>query len=1351
MPVSDHDELGVNLLAQQSGDSIAGVPIKKRRFILSQFSSPPTQTPSLPPEDSERPWKKSYISEAESSASDSSAQPALGTDFITDGSLEAKGESLDNRDVNTACRLENHTEPNVQELGLKTATSAIKGTSVVKDSNMDDKSALWSGMQNNQLLSTAKRPSVLPVGERSGEGKFASSDKSAFQRVASMSGWQLASSRDGKDDGDGSVKQDKVDHLSYDLPLDGRHTIYNNYSNFSSRVDPVHHYVNRSNWDLNVPMDTWDSSASVSVMVQDGHDSSTSGGIPKQKLVARSVQMTPGESSNMLQKSNNLRLGNFSMSSDDHNGAEVGLDLQLKPPSRPELCINWGAMAPPDLSLSLAGTTTDISSKAVKPEPYEEVSPNGTRKVEMVSLKSVDFRHVKSEPCDGSSQDKDAELAGSGERGKDAELAGSGENKSARAGMVKSEPPEEPSQEFLKRLTGQSPDMESDNHRLMLHFAEGRPHTSETKAMDLNSEAVSVNDELHDGSKMPASAEIPASESVGATAGLVPEAVIPDCTKNDHRELHNSTCLFQDEGNDIKISDLASKSQISEGKGLNSVSETCEVAGQASNSLTEPVVSDGVKGRAVFDGMSEGSAEMDFSDDDNIVSSNLVAMDEHQVDSYGNSKVGGSAQERINLSADNQAKQSSYNEHGSINFHTAHDARAKTLQQRDGDDEYEDGRERKCLSRKGSKAVLDKETTDTIGPTDMPTVMPSDMDAEKKETDPDEMKTGRSTEKIISVLCNSNNDVNLSSTKVVHESSVMEVPKAASSKTKLIKTFGKITENHPLKERGSEMMAKSTGSPSAKKSAKSSEGDKDPRQENRRGSVPSAKHLISSKKYSPLNGVAIKHFDGWDRNSQIKKVTSAPDRSSFGKTKSLYARSISSQTERERSTDKSHRRERSHSRGTRNDRCSDRTLKYESGKNEDQPVDKHGSDYINNRKSDDRLGALYCNRNSGPPRDPELHDQKSFRFSRPCSRGEGAFAVESNGSVGNTGRIWRRPPEDEPPRLSRFPPRRRSPGPREGPVPLDAQIAGPSVRDVSPSRYIGRDVPDPFLLSREEKVMRALPDDMMDPLPFPHPRLLYERVDNDLIWRQRRSHSPINRRIPARLHRAHSPHQWSPSRRSSDALDGHPELLRCRSPPVFRMDRLRSPRQHPCFPEDVMVRRRGSPPPFPRLLDDMRDIHPLEEHDLPRPGRVLQRNIRRFDLIGPHESADEEYFGPFPGNQLHELEGNDEFDGRNKFDERRNFLHPFLQRPVVSDDGENCLPYPVGDVPRPIRFCPEAEEMFPDRGGPRDFDGRIGNRLGNMPNRLRGMAERGDDYRYHGAPGWRDGGLNDARLKRRRL
>lgn len=873
----------------------------------------------MPPEDSERPLKKSCISEAESSASDSSAQPALGTDFITDGFLEAKGDSLDNRNVNVACGHENHTESNVQELGLKTATSAIKGTSVVKDSNMDDKSALWSGMQNNQPLSTLKRPSELPLGEKSGKEKFASSDKSAFQRVASMSGWQLASSRDGKDTGDSSVKQDKVDHLSYDLPLGVRHTIiHNTYSNLSSRVDPSHDCVNRSNWDLNVPMDTWDSSASVSVMVQDGHDSSTYGGIHKQKLGTHPVRVTPGESSNMVQKSNNLRLGNFSTSSDDPNTDEVGLDLQLKPPSRPELCINWGAMAPPDLSLSLAGSTIDISSKAVKPEPYEEVSQNSTSKVEMVSLKPVGFRQVKPEPCDGSSQ------------GKDAELAGSRDNKSACAGMVKSEPPEEPSQDSLKRLTGKLPDMERVYHRLMRYYGEGRPGASETKAMDLNSEAASVDDELRDRSRMPASAEIPASESGGAGASLVSQAVIPDSNKNDNGELCNSTCLFQDEGNDNKTSDLASKSQISEGKGLNSVSETCGVVGQVSNSLTEPVVSGGDKEPAVFEGMSEGSAEMDCSDDDiHIASSNLVAMDEHRVDSYGNGKVGENARERINLSADIQRKQSNYDEHGSISFHNANDARERTLEKGDGDYECEDGRVTNSmlmshdanvsLSKKGSKDVLGKETTDTIGPTDMPTVMPSNMDAGEKETDPDEMKTGYSTEKIISVLCNKDNDINLSSTKDVHESSVMEVPNASSSssKTKLIRTVHKITENHPRKEESSEMTSKSTGSPSAKKIAKSSEGDKGPGQEDARGLVPSAKHLISSKKNSPLNGVAIKHIDGWDRNSQIRTLNSAPNRSSFGKTRSPYTRSISSQTERERLTDKSHWRERLHSRGTR--------------------------------------------------------------------------------------------------------------------------------------------------------------------------------------------------------------------------------------------------------------------------------------------------------------------------------------------------------------------------------------------------------------------------------------------------
>ncbi|KAM0953632.1 hypothetical protein DsansV1_C01g0002031 [Dioscorea sansibarensis] len=177
--------------------------------------------------------------------------------------------------------------------------------------------------------------------------------------------------------------------------------------------------------------------------------------------------------------------------------------------------------------------------------------------------------------------------------------------------------------------------------------------------------------------------------------------------------------------------------------------------------------------------------------------------------------------------------------------------------------------------------------------------------------------------------------------------------------------------------------------------------------------------------------------------------------------------------------------------------------------------------------------------------------------------------------------------------------------------------------------------------------------------------------------------------------------------------EGHPSLL--------THDRMRSPRQRPCFPEDVIVRRPESPQSFmTRMSDDARELH-LRRNDCMRPDRVLERNMQRFDMIDPRETTEEEYLENLHYSQFCELAGGDErVDVRRVCEERRGFVRPIRQRFNASEDEGN-LHNHAGDGPPTFRFRPEAMEGFSERGGSRDFNGHIQGRPGNVHDRLHGI------------------------------
>ncbi|KAM1053732.1 hypothetical protein ACFX2I_001145 [Malus domestica] len=311
-------------------------------------------------------------------------------------------------------------------------------------------------------------------------------------------------------------------------------------------------------------------------------------------------------------------------------------------------------------------------------------------------------------------------------------------------------------------------------------------------------------------------------------------------------------------------------------------------------------------------------------------------------------------------------------------------------------------------------------------------------------------------------------------------------------------------------------------------------------------------------------------------------------------------------------------------------------------------------------------------------------------------------------------------------------------------------------RNISPTRFNGEDAPNLVGMRHNEKFMRGFHDDSADPM-FTRSQPSYEGVhgqfgrgNRNFSFAQRRGIPRVSSKSPIRS-RTRSPGPWSsPRRRSPDGFGGPRELTHRRSPPVYRMERFRSP-DDPCFPGEMVVRRNPS--------NDLRNMDPGRDHGPPRSvipngspsSRSLVRN-RRFDVMDPRERPNNgNYFGgAMHSSRLHELGGDGSGDERRRFAERRGPVRSF--RPYNGVGGET-FHLNGEDGPRPLRFCPDDNTEFQERGNlrERDFDRRIKNRPGNAPRRMRGIEDQEANC-GHGEQPWHDGVFDDtSQVKRKRF
>ncbi|XP_039051648.1 uncharacterized protein LOC120193117 isoform X2 [Hibiscus syriacus] len=509
---------------------------------------------------------------------------------------------------------------------------------------------------------------------------------------------------------------------------------------------------------------------------------------------------------------------------------------------------------------------------------------------------------------------------------------------------------------------------------------------------------------------------------------------------------------------------------------------------------------------------------------------------------------------------------------------------------------------------------------------------------------------------------------------------------------------------------------------------------------------------------------AGKDVDNGGRN-RIINLPRASNLSSPGRTRSISGRALQSQVGRERLPDVALEGDKLHPRG-RDEACADSSHRFPRERDHVHPSRNNRMNFMCGRgRISSRIVTLHGDQDS----DCNFAGPTEFRIVRnkyasAVSDADLNFSGYNNGkdvAYFGTGRGGRKILNDSS-IFPQLPPRRRSPGGRDGPAVRGLQMVRRIPRNLSPSRCIGEDGSEIVGLRH----MRGFADDDHTNPMFARCQPSFDGLDGPFV-RGNREFTTVQRRglqrtcskSPTRP-RTRSPSPWSSlRRRSPDGFGGPLELPLRRSPPIYRMERIRSP-DRPCFNGDMGIRRHKSPSYLSRPSKDLRDIDPDRDHGHPRSGisnrslsgRVLLRN-RRLDLDPRERNDGDDYFGgPMQSGRFHEIGNDGNGEERRRYADRRGPVRPF-RAPYSVTDSENFHLNTEGG-PRSFRFCPEDDSELHERGTvrEREFDRRIKKRSGNAPpRRARNIEDHEGNFR-HGGQNWQDDGIEDvSQVKRKRF
>ncbi|XP_040377647.1 uncharacterized protein LOC102710481 isoform X2 [Oryza brachyantha] len=1047
----------------------------------------------------------------------------------------------------------------------------------------------------------------IPSRIESGTSSVGHSDETQSQKFLSL-GLQSVSPRNGKISPSSIVKEEGVDQGLSGFPSADVHKDVGATSEPKSSSDSS--FGRLPNLDLNLPLDPHDPAESLPI-VQDCGNRLYHETLQHQKAHVPLVAPVSTASNGLRQNiDSTLNLSNACGLSNKHGAADVTLDLQLKPPARPELGINWKELAPvPGLSLSLSGKHVDESENNAGlnlslSDKHIIESENNAPNVAVRSESAESTKKVTTEVgvprTHKSPVDEVVKLVPSNENPhKSISSTVAGMERIAAGSLVKKEP-EEQSQRHIpndkeKAQLLESPSVVLANNCAQIEKTDSARKVSGKAALDLNSgifpnvatASVSLPTErLLDATRietMHADREVKKSIKSEETTTVIPSPTTTTASMSSQRSplmtkrpLPLRGCGASRTGLCVSASQpLLPTERASCNPGEASVDckpttshvnyrnavEACGPLQSSSSHSAEPLISNS-RNRFAFDGMSQGSAEMDCSeDDDNIVSHRFTTDKPHggTLGSNQTSDDGTGAKMGTNIQKghDSDTRQDCSFVTNKIDMQGVSDDKCVDFKDGVSSHSYQD--------RHQSVDVVNEEPKNKQ-------LLRSDRNTPVNDND--------NTIRVKTITGSSTADLRRLSS----------LDTSTSPKTK--STTDSCKESSSCLEKGKTPKIKSKGlqSPVGKQAASCSE-------DHVKNVTVKSEHQTVSEEVAKVSELHTRnsvpgedsHPDGASSSQphECGMVKSASERSECDKSKPDSCRTTSVQNEKDGQVDGPHWREMGYPYVNRNERW-ERFMQAEREKNKGEfQSGRHGPDTMNQRRLDHRYGGRGVGSRGHPRnfRGPRMNESEIYFDDEPM--------------------IGRRRHFEDDHHSHRIPHRRL-------------------MREMDIDGFSGRDAPDPRLLAHGH--MEDLSDDMMEERFYvPHSRHHHRQEDLAFIHRNR-SHSPGHiRGAPMHLHRGRSPEAMG------------------RSPPLIRTDR-------PYLPHRRHTHHHGSP--FDRMERD---------------DRGMQRNTRR---CGMHGGAEGDAFEPhLHPAQLAELHAEAELTDRRKFGERRGYLRSFeASIPAGGDD-----------------------------------------------------------------------------------
>ncbi|KAJ1297685.1 hypothetical protein BS78_01G395700 [Paspalum vaginatum] len=1127
------------------GEPAVGVPIKKRPVFLSDRSAASAMPLSMKPPS---PAKEMPISASGAGCGEGSFFSIASSD----PNAITKGKGI------TAAQIQDHSS-----IGL----TALSMT--------NDNGGLFNRSTEIPSIAEGATRTFAPV-------------ESQHQNFLTLD-LQSPSHKDGKNNNYSSlVKEEKVDQsLSGFSSAESHSNVH-----VASEINACNSNVGRlPNLDLNVPLDPADSLEGLPTMHESGS------GQHHRTIQHQNAQVTPASTirSGLSQNIDSaLNMSNTYGLSLKRGPADVTLDLQLKPPARPELGINWKGLAPaPELSLSLFGKPVDEPSLGPPNALFDTRTAGSSKKVseETAATPGSDKAPVEKiatlVPCNINLKNTTSATV-------------SGIDQMSSNNLVKKEPEETLQQHILnsaeKEHLLERPSAGPVNHSTESEKTDSTPEGPSKTGFDLNSDFF-PNNNINTGLDV-------ATDSIP-----IPPESLPDISQSKPKlvKCEESTSATPSPavatGSVLSAQLKQAKSSPSQSNVASPAVALCESSSQPSVSTVwkppashvhahegtrhkpciankahdalpssskptaEPLLRSS-RGNAIIDGMSQGSAEMDCSDDDDNTVSRVPIITKLHGEPLGNcttTKDGNNANNMCKVlkkeqDSDMQQDWSSLTDKVSMDT-PAGERRIKI---------------RVGVGSHAGEHGLRNEVFDS-----------------EKSKDKQPLNSDKGTPA-------NNNDNSIHNAKTATGSSSTDLqrsslPKSAPLKLQSTKQSPKTSNSCIEKTRSPDV--KSEMSPHGKQAASCERNTKIAvlKTECQTESEEVARHTDVCPRDSVLGEDS--ELDGASssqQQSECGKDKPASEKSEHDKSK-LDSCKTSLQNERDGQLVGAHWRELSHAYVNRNERW-ERFMESEREKNNAECHDgRHASDMVNHNH---HRGGW---RGAGPRGHP-----RNFRGPRTSNE----FADEHI-----SGR--RHSFEDEPGHLRGVSHRRR-----HSPLP------GCLIREMEIDSFHGRDITDPRLLDRGQI---DLPDDMMDDRFFmPHSRR--HRGDHGFMHRER-SHSPAQRR---------GGHVHFHQGRSPEAMH--------RSPPLMRTERLHLPHRHHSGSHDERggmqrsTRRCGmegdafEPPVHPAHLVELRAEEELAGRRKYRERRVYLRSpvSEEDEMLSYHTEDDMEFAEGSGGPREHD-------------------------------------------------------------------------------------------------------------------